>query len=146
MVNARSLLGRIGGAFLLFLLALGAVWGYMKFKERKSENAYIVYTAVFEVDQSVADAFRLGDRLVDARGKEEAGEILKITREGALREDAGGVYSHPERVLLSLTLGGEGIRLGAKAKLGTLTPSAGEAIYLLGRARLEGLCVRVRAL
>lgn len=149
MANARALLRRLRGVlflFLLLLLALGVLWGYARWKGRSTKGAYIVYTAVFEVDERIADCFALGDRLIDARGKEEAGEILKITREEAHREDSKGVYAHPDLVLLSLTLGGEGARVGGEAKIGTLTPRVGEAIYLLGRARLEGLCVRVRAL
>ncbi len=142
MAYARSVLRRTLFLILLAML-LCAGLGYFWLARQEKTDAYIVYTAVFEVDRAVADAFSLGDRLIDARGKEDAGEILKIARENALREDAGGVYSHPERVTLALTLGGEGKRTGGGARLGTLTPRVGDAVYLLGRARLEGLCVRV---
>ena len=108
------------------------------------EKVYLVYTAVFEVDASLAHRLHLGERLIDARGKEDAGEILKITRENALREDVYGVYSLPDRVTLALTLGGEGKRKDGDARIGTLTPRVGEAVYLLGAGKLEGVCVGVK--
>lgn len=141
MAHTRSLL--IIGLLFLLLVALGTVF----FVHRKTEeDVYLVYTAIFEVDAALAEAFTVGDRLFDARGKEEAGEILKVTRENTLCEDIYGVYFHPERVTLALTLGGIGKNVKGNACIGTLTPRVGEALYLLGKGKLEGTCIRVRTL
>lgn len=131
---------------LLCACLLGSISLFLLFVPRENEEVYLVYTAVFEVDTLLADAFAVGERLTDARGKEDAGEILKITKEPALRENTSGVYAHPARVLLAITLGGDGNREGKEARIGTLTPRVGEEIYLLGRGRLDGVCVRVRAI
>ena len=144
MVHARSFLWRVAALFCVFLLAFGVF--FLFFRRDEGEDVYLVYTAVFAVDRVVADSLRVGDPLIDARGKEGAGEILKIVREETLFEDAHGVYSHPERVSVSLTLGGNGRRTKDGARIGTLTPRVGDAVYLLGRVRLEGLCVRVGAI
>lgn len=93
-----------------------------------------------------AAAFTLGESLIDARGKEGAGEILKITVCDALREDSYGCYPLPERKMLLLTLGGEGVMTKEGAKIGTLTPRVGDTLDLFGRAKLSGLCLRVRAI
>ena len=114
-------------------------------RSRQDEAVYLVYTAVFEVDASLADHFSVGEHLIDARGKEDAGEIIKITRDACYREDVGGVYPLSDRVTLAITMGGEGKRRGNEVCIGTLTPRTGEAIYLLGAGRLEGICVKVGA-
>ena len=143
MAHTRSFLWRVAAFFFAVLLCACAFFLFFRYDE--GEDVYLVYTAVFEVDAQIANAFSVGERLTDARGKEDAGEILKITREPALRENASGIYPHPARVLLAITLGGEGKRLSGEEKIGTLTPRAGEEIYLLGRGQLEGLCVKVGA-
>ena len=140
MARTRSLL--IFGSIALFLASLAMLFFT---RARRDEAVYLVYTAVFEVDAPLAERFSVGDRLIDARGKEDAGEILRITREETLREDVYGVYSLPDRVTLALTLGGEGIRKNNESRIGTLTPRVGERIYLLGAGRLEGICVKVGA-
>ena len=136
MAHSRSLLICV----ILLLCLIAVLFFVMKPEE---EEVYLVYTAVFEVDASLADSIQVGDLLTDARGKGQAGEVLKITREDAYREDAFGIYFHPERVTLAVTLGGGGVRRRGEAKLVTLVPRVGEAIYLLGSTRLEGLCVKV---
>ena len=135
----------LGILFLLFLTAW-AICAYIKFSRDKEDRVLVVYTAIFEVDAALADQFHVGERLIDAKGKEDAGEIISITREAAKREDAFGVYSLPERVTLAIELLGEGKRGKDGARVGTLTPRVGEPLYLLGRARLEGLCVKVRTI
>ena len=143
MAHTRSFLWRVAALLCVFLLCACAF--FLFFRRDGGEEVYLVYTAVFEVDAQMADAFSVGERLTDARGKADAGEILRITREPALRENASGIYPPPARVLLAITLGGEGKRQGEEARIGTLTPRVGEEIYLLGRGRLEGICVRVGA-
>ena len=83
--------------------------------------------------------------MTDACGKEYAGEILKVTVEDALGEDSFGVYPIQGKKRVAITLGGYG-KKGKEGRIGTLTPRVGEAVYLLGRARIEGICVRVRML
>lgn len=139
MAHTRSLLAFI---ILLFIL-IGAVF---LIQDLRKEEVYLVYTAVFEVDTALADAVRVGDIMTDACGKEAAGEVLKITRDEALKEDVFGVYRAPERTALALTVGGTGSRRAGEARIGTLTPRVGEAVYLLGGIRLEGVCVRVRVI
>lgn len=107
---------------------------------------YVVYTAIFETDAAIADTLSVGDTLIDARAKGEAGEILRITREPSLREDVHGVYTHPTSVTVALTLGAYGRATEKGVSVGGLVPRVGEALYLYGGARLEGLCVRVRAI
>ncbi len=132
--------------FCVFLASLSILLGCFLWQKKGESSVFVAYTAVFEVDAAVADSFSLGDVLTDARGKEAAGAILKIGKAPALREDAHGVYALPDRVSLCLTLGDYG-RMGAGgARIGTLTPKRGEAVYLYGVAKLEGLCVRVRVL
>lgn len=123
---------------VLFLLLFG--------KREESVPVYVVYTAVLETDESTARALCVGDTLTDARAKGEAGEILRVSREAALREDAEGVYVHPTRVKLAITLGAEGKRTERGVSIAGWTPRVGEAVYLYGTARIEGLCVRVRAI
>ncbi len=106
----------------------------------------VVYTAVFEADAALADHFQVGERLIDAKGKEDAGKILRITREAARREDVFGSYPLPERVTLAVTLLGEGVLGKDGARVGTLTPRVGETLYLLGKGMVEGLCVKVRTI
>lgn len=139
MAHTRSVLTLF---FLLFLLAAGV---FLFLLPKKEEEVYVVYTAVIEADAALLDTLRVGDAVIDARGKEPAGEILKISCDGCLREDAFGVYTEGGRVTLALTVGGKGVRGKRGVSIGTLTPRVGEAIYLLGRARLEGLCVKVGA-
>lgn len=146
MVNARTRVRRIFGVMILLFALLFALGGFFSYRHAKEESVYLVYTAVFEVDARLADCVRVGDHLTDACGKEDAGEILKITAEDALREDAFGVFKAPERVTLALTLGGSGIKAKGEVKIGTLTPRVGETVYLFGKARLTGLCVGVKAI
>ena len=40
------------------------------------QPVYLVYTAVFELSPEIADSLTVGERLTDARGKGNAGEIL----------------------------------------------------------------------
>lgn len=142
MAHTRSLL--IGG--LCAALVLSLLLGMRFLQTRKEEEVYLVYTALFEVDAALAEGVCVGEALTDARGKGMAGEVLKVTRERALREDAFGIYSLPDRVTLAVTVGGEGIKRAGETKIGTLIPRVGEAVYLLGRTRLEGICIRVREL
>ena len=137
MAHTRSLL------IFALLLSLG-LGGVFLLKKPKEEEVYLVYTAVFEVDTALADTVHVGDTLTDACGKAAAGEVLKVTREDALAEDAFGVYPRHNRTALALTIGGVGVKTEGEARIGTLTPRVGGAVYLLGGARLEGLCVRVR--
>ena len=131
------------GLLFAFFLATAAffLWG-----RTKKTPALVVYTAVFEVDASVASSLSLGDTLIDAAGKEAAGKIVKIKVEDALCEDFFGVYSLPARKTLCLTLMGEGVWEGENARIGTLVPRVGEHIYLGERVKLDGICVRVRAI
>ena len=138
MANTRSLLV----IFLCLALLVGVVW----WRRPEGEGIYLVYTALFTVEEEIADTLSPGDTLTDARGKECAGEILKITREKALGEDIHGVYELKEHVTLAVTLGGYGVRRAGEGRIGTLTPRVGEPLYLLGGARIEGVCVRVRAI
>ena len=112
----------------------------------KDEPLYAVYTVVAEMDEALADTLSAGDALVDACGKESAGEVLAVTREGALAEDAHGVYTRAERVRVKLSVGVNGKQTERGILVGTMRLCAGERVYLLGKARIEGLCVRVRAL
>ena len=139
MAHTRSLL--IFVVLLAFLLG-----GAFFLKQPKEEAVYLVYTAVFEVESALADTVRVGDSVTDACGKEGAGEVLKVTKEELLKEDVFGVYPVPDRTALALTVGGMGVRKKGEARIGTLTPRVGEAIYLLGSTRLEGLCIGVRVL
>ena len=136
MAHTRSLL-------TLALLALAVAVGGFLYASKRKEEVYIVYTLVFETDAEIAENLHVGDPLIDACGKEGAGEILKITREDALKEDAFGVFSSPRKTAVALTVGGIGVRKQGDAFIGTLTPRAGAGIYLLGGARIEGLCVKV---
>ena len=72
--------------------------------------------------------------------------ILSLEIYDAEREDAFGVYSIPERKTLLLTLGGEGSFAGENVKIGTLMPRVGDGIDLFGRAKISGICLRVRAI
>lgn len=145
MVHARTRLKQVLGIFLLLLFAICALFIYTKIRKKNEERVLVVYTAIFEVDNETAASLRVGERLIDAKGKEDAGEILRITREETLFEDVFGAYPLPHRVTLALTLWGDGVRKAGDVRIGTLTPKAGEALYLLGSAKLEGLCVKVRA-
>ncbi len=146
MVFTRSFTKRricLVALFFVLFLAGGAL---LLLSRAKKESATVVYTALFEVDAAVAESLSLGDVLIDARGKEAAGEIVKITVEDAWREDGFGVYSLPDRKALCLTLLGEGVWDGKSARIGTLVPTVGESVYLGGSVVLEGICLRVRAL
>ena len=83
MAHTRAFLWRVILIALLLALAFSLILLYIRLRDKDTFDAYVVYTAVFEVDAAVADSLKVGDRLIDARGKEDAGEILKITREGA---------------------------------------------------------------
>jgi len=146
LAHTRTHLKHTPVAVFLLLFAVCAIFIYMKFQKSKEEQVLVVYTAVFEVDAAVADLFHVGEQLIDARGKESAGEILRVTKEETIREDVFGTYLLPHRVTLALTLLGEGTRKEGDVRIGTLTPRVGEAIYLLGTASLGGLCVKVRCL
>ena len=134
-------------SFLIFgLLALAVVASGFLYASNQKEEVYLVYTIVIEADAEIVDSLHVGDSLIDACGKEGAGEILKITKEDALREDAFGVFPTPHRRTVALTLGGVGIKKEGEATIGTLTPRVGAGVYLLGGARLEGVCVKVRVI
>lgn len=123
---------------LSLLLSLGAC--------APKEERYTVYTVVAEMDEALVLALTVGEALTDACGKEAAGEVLAITREGALAEDAHGVYEKAGRVRVKLAVGVLGRREADSIRAGSLRLRAGERLYLLGKTRIEGLCVRVRAI
>lgn len=130
---------------ILIALLLPFAWGFFR-KKGSSAPTYIVYTVIFETVPEIADSLAVGDALTDARAKGSVGEILALTRERLLCEDASGVYAHPERVSLALTVGANGSRRGRDASIGDFTPRVGERVDLYGGARLSGLCIRVRAI
>ncbi len=111
-----------------------------------SAPAYIVYTVILETTPEIAESLAVGDPLTDARAKGRAGEILALTTEALLCEDAYGVYPHPTRVSVALTVGAEGHRRGGEVSLSDFTPRVGERVDLYGGARLSGLCIQVRAI
>ena len=127
----------IAALLLLFSLLFGAC--------AEENTVYTVYTVVAETDASLAASLAIGDTLTDACGKEGAGEVLALTREGALAEDAHGVYEKAGRVRIKLSVGVWGRREADGIRAGSLCLRAGERLYLLGKTRIEGLCVRVRA-
>ena len=134
---------------IFFLALLGALFAALLFYFLQTERGTpvtLVYTAVFEADPEVVRALSLGDRLTDARGKGDAGEILKITTEERLLEDVFGVYTDGDRAAVAITLLGTGVKKNGEASLSSFTPRVGEGVYLIGRARLEGICIRVRTI
>ena len=144
MVVSR-LFAKRGCLFLLvFLLLLGAIYVLWRQKEAKTVP-YVVYTAFFEVTEKEASSFSVGDILTDARGKEDAGVILATEIYAAEREDAYGTYSLPDKQVLVITLGGEGKRTDSGVRMGTITPRVGEPLDLFGKAKISGICLRVRA-
>ena len=129
--------------FAFFSLFVGIF--YLFFREKEKEEAYVVYTALFEVRAEEASAFAIGDLLTDARGKEDAGVILAAEIYAAEREDAYGVYALADKRTLLLTLGYRGKRTGEGLRVGTLTPRVGDAVDLFGKAKISGVCLKVRA-
>ena len=146
MVFTRHL-GKKGRLFVLALLgALLAALLFFFLQTERGTPVTLVYTAVFEADPATVRALSVGDRLTDARGKGDAGEILKITTEKRLLEDVFGVYTDGDRAAVAITLLGTGVKKNGEASLSSFTPRVGEEVYLIGRARLEGICIRVRAM
>ena len=105
-----------------------------------------MYTVLLETTPEIADSLTVGMHLTDARGKGDAGELLAMTREPLLCEDAYGVYRHPFRVSVAVTLGGYGAQKESGVSLDGFVPRAGASVDLYGEARLSGLCIRVRTL
>ena len=146
MVNARFLRRHSIIVLLMIVFLLSVFFLFRITQSQQKKPIYVVYTAVFEIDPQVAKSLHTGDALLDARGKENAGEILKITIDDTLGEDVFGVYPLPNRLTVAVTLAGDGLRKNGEGVIGTLTPRVGEAVYLLGATRLEGICVKVRIL
>lgn len=113
-------------------------------KREPSHPLYLVYTVVAEMDPHEAEHILPGMRLTDAVAKGEAGVILGVTRDVALREDAEEVYAQKDRVTLAIRVGALGRERGEAVLLQGLIPRVGETLYLYGSTRIEGLCVRVR--
>ena len=134
------------GGILLTLLALLLLFFFFYWREKpKASPVYVVYTALIETDARTAEHLKVGDALTDSRTKEPVGEILGLTKEPTLCEDAFGVYSHPTRVTLAVRIGAQGERSEEGVRIGMLTPRVGEQLYLYGRARVAGVCIGVRA-
>lgn len=149
MAFSRALRGKsrlLALLTLTLLLLLFFVFLLAARKEQEDPPVYVVYTVLVETDERTADALRVGEALTDGRTKETAGELLALTREPSLREDAFGVYQHPTRVTLSLRIGAYGEHTAEGIRIGLLVPRVGETLYLYGRTRIEGTCVQVRAL
>ena len=146
MVFARTVTKKNVCLIVIFFILFLAGGALLLWSRSKKEPVTLVYTLLCEADAEVADSLSLGDTLIDACGKEAAGEILKITVENALREDGFGVYSLPDRRTVCLTLLGEGVQDGENARIGTLMPMVGERVFLSGGTLLEGICLRVRVL
>ena len=147
MARIRALLKKRFLIFMLFSsLLFSAAVLFLWQKRDDGTPVYLVYTVIAETTPETAAHFTVGSKLTDAKAKGAAGEILAITRENTLAEDAYGVYTRDDRVTLSLRVGAEGKRRGGNANLSGFTPRVGEWVYLYGNARIEGLCVRVRAI
>lgn len=143
MAHFRPMLKRWVGWFLL-TVTVGL--SFSACARSCDTPVYMVYTAVFETDAALADMFAVGDLMTDARTKGEAGKILAIKKENALREDGYGVYALNDRVTLAITLGRDAVRTSQGICRDGFLPCAGDTVYLYGRACLEGQCVRVRVL
>lgn len=131
---------------LLSTLLFSALFLFLWQKRAGSTPVYLVYTVIAETTPTHARHFTVGSRLTDAKAKGAAGEILAVTQEKTVAEDAHGVYVRGDRVTLSLRIAGEGKRRGGEVGLTGFVPRVGERVYLYSDARIEGLCVRVRAL
>lgn len=128
---------------LILCLLAGCALSFVRIE---SIERYVCYTLLAEVEEAVAAAFSVGDTLTDAVGKETAGRVIKVSREAALGEDASGVYPLPRRVRLCLEIEARGRAREGALTVGTLTPLCGGRLALHGRARVEGVCIRVRVL
>ncbi len=111
----------------------------------KTDTVFLRYTLLCEVPPSVAEAILEGDTLIEARGKEQAGEILSLSVSPALVENERGVFKDEARCRLLLTLGASAKARGGYYYLGTTPVIPGCRLYLHGRAMLEGVCLSVEA-
>ena len=110
----------------------------------KEKSIYTVYTVLAEMAETDADALSVGDDLTDACAKEPLGEVIALSREAALSEDAYGAYEKEGRVWVKLTVACEARQAADGLQTKSVTLRAGERLYFLARTRFEGVCVRVR--
>ena len=132
--------------FFAFSTVFSLVLCFFLWQNRKIEPVYTVYTVVAETDSALAERLSPGTRLTDGKSKEDAGRILAITKEATLAEDEKGVYTKAGRTTLLLKIEANGERKKGEITLCGFTPCVGETVYLYESIRLEGICVRVRAL
>lgn len=131
--------------FLAISLAFSIVLCFFLWQKAQRETVYTVYTVITETDSALAERLSPGTRLTDGKSKEDAGRILAITKEAALAEDEKGVYTKAGRTTLLLKIEADGERRKGEITLCGFTPCVGETVYLYESIRLEGTCVRVRA-
>ena len=130
--------------YLLLFLALSLT--LLACTQKEKGVRFLCYTLLCETDEASADALSVGDKLSDAVGKGEMGEVIKITRTAAYAEDAHGLYPQAVRVRLAIELATNGATDGGIPTVGGVPLRCGTTLYLMGRTTLEGTCVRVRVL
>ena len=129
--------------FVIFLLLTGA---FVYLLLPKGTSCHAEYTLLFTLDSAYADAFAVGDLMLDGVGKEFCGRIVSVHKEAAKSENANGVFTCPHKQRLTVTVQGEAKEKNGVLQIGSITPAPGKTLFFHAPCHAEGLCLSVKIL
>ena len=107
----------------------------------KKEKITVRYAVLFTVENEMAAAFSVGDKLTDGASKGDIGTVTEVALSPAMEETERGAFSLPDKSRVILTVMGEGVSRKGVPTVGGVSLLPGRRLSLHGRGAAYGVCL-----